>query len=353
MENTNNSIGCRELTPYQTTSKLIVLSNKCEPGTQERPGQILSPNSKIGITMIDYTNGTKDNSIKVTCNITPGQLHYLYERAKLSVDLEFPEDFKIFGTPEKDGVYKGLCPCSKLTIKRQSKTKEGLQKTNPWYIAVENGYGKKVVRENNSIYLEKGTYKKKSSVFFNMTDVDFFSMTEEAVRSIDIFCQVFCIDFVKEGFSTIRKQLNDYRAYLETLEKKPTSSSNKSKGQETNSQNVSSEVNERSEEKNSSQKEEKSQNQKTLTSSDKSIDEKTFDIFGTMELLSTENPALKGTYILQVMEGKDVNRIIFLPDVIKHMGKQFDELQKNIDSKRISILSCKVVTQNGKLYYQY
>ena len=230
----------KELNAYKTSKNLFVFIPKMELASSERPATIYDPDySKIGILVQDYSQGKGDKNVIVRCNISIGQAEWLYERSKLCVDFSFPGDInqslKIFGTPEKDGKYKGLCPCTKITINRQSKNNKGEAKKYKYYICVENGYGEKVMNSNGSCYCGSNTYKIDKKVFINMSDEDFFCKISEVHNHIQGFISAFAPSVIRNEY----KYIWDYKKELEN-ERNSNNTSKTSSNNNTTSNNTSS-----------------------------------------------------------------------------------------------------------------
>ena len=103
----------RQIAKYATDKKLIEFNDKMRlppvecyahiqaTGDKNKDGK--NVNSLIGITMLDYSKGTGDNTVSVEANIAPDELMYVFSKLNQGVErFEMTQD-KIFGEPdEKD-----------------------------------------------------------------------------------------------------------------------------------------------------------------------------------------------------------------------------------------------------------
>ena len=178
---------------YMTDKKLCEFNDKLKPapveyyahlhaqGEEQPDGKRLR--SCIGIVLQDYSKGTGANTVRVTANLAPGFFPYALSRVSLGVEtFEFVED-KIFGTPDENG----LCPVTKVSIKRASIGQDGRVRTHPWCILVENGRGMKENNKVGGVYMKKGSYQKDRMVFINMKDDDFFQLIRNTARYIEVW----------------------------------------------------------------------------------------------------------------------------------------------------------------------
>lgn len=137
--------------------------------------------SLIGILMKDYSRGTGDRAVTVTCNISPEEAKFLFAKLKAG----FPEyDFrqeKIFGIPDKDGYSR----VTKLRIIRAPKDSKGTIRKNPWYFEVENGKGKALKNANGGTYMAPNSFVSENKVYASLTDLDTFKLLSRVCSYID------------------------------------------------------------------------------------------------------------------------------------------------------------------------
>lgn len=173
----------RQISKYATTKKLIEFNDKMRLSPIEYYAHVQATGDKnhegknvtslIGITMLDYSNGTGDKTISVEANITPDELMYVFSKLNQGVDkFEMSQD-KIFGEPDKNG----KCNVTKLKIIRASVDTSGKPRNYPWFIQIENGKGIKAVNSiSKGSYIQPKSYVEESKVFININDLDFFKL---------------------------------------------------------------------------------------------------------------------------------------------------------------------------------
>ena len=97
----------RQISKYATTKKLIEFNDKMRlppveyyahvQATGDKNHEGKNVTSLIGITMLDYSNGTGDKTVSVEANITPDELMYIFSKLNQGVEkFEMAQD-KIFG----------------------------------------------------------------------------------------------------------------------------------------------------------------------------------------------------------------------------------------------------------------
>lgn len=165
----------KQITKYMTTKKLLEFNDKLRLPPLEFYAHVHANGDKndkgknvtslIGITMLDYSNGTGNKTVAVEANIAPDDLMFVFENIKRGTQTYENRQEKIFGEPDKDG----KCQVTKLTITRSPNM------NYPWCIEIENG---KAVKEKNSqtggCHIKSGTYVKEASVKLNLNDYDLF-----------------------------------------------------------------------------------------------------------------------------------------------------------------------------------
>ncbi len=187
----NDNFIQNQIAIYMTNKKLCEFNDKLKPAPVEYYAHIHAQGEKqdngirsrscIGMVLQDYSNGTGNNTVRVTANLSPEFFPYALSRVCAGVDIfEFTED-KIFGDPDSNGT----CMTTKVSIKRASVGADGKPRNYPWCIIVENGRAIKENTQTGGIHMKKGSYKKERSVFVNINDYDFFKLMQQTTRYID------------------------------------------------------------------------------------------------------------------------------------------------------------------------
>ena len=176
---------------YMTNKKLCEFNDKLKAAPVEYYGHLHAQGEKvegersqrscIGIVLQDYSNGTGNNTVRVSANLSPEFFAYALSRVSLGVELfEFYEE-KIFGDPDKEG--KSMV--TKISIKRASVGQDGKPRNYPWCVIVENGRAIKEGTQTGGVHMKKGSYQKERSVFVNINDYDFFRLMQQTTRYIN------------------------------------------------------------------------------------------------------------------------------------------------------------------------
>ena len=176
---------------YMTNKKLCEFNDKLKAAPIEYYGHLHAQGEKvegersqrscIGIVLQDYSNGTGNNTVRVSANLSPEFFAYALSRVSLGVELfEFYEE-KIFGDPDKEG--KSMV--TKVSIKRASVGQDGKPRNYPWCVIVENGRAIKEGTQTGGVHMKKGSYQKERSVFVNINDYDFFRLMQQTTRYIN------------------------------------------------------------------------------------------------------------------------------------------------------------------------
>ena len=178
---------------YMTNKKLCEFNDKLKAAPIEYYGHLHAQGEKvegersqrscIGIVLQDYSNGTGNNTVRVSANLSPEFFAYALSRVSLGVELfEFYEE-KIFGDPDKEG--KSMV--TKVSIKRASVGQDGKPRNYPWCVIVENGRAIKEGTQTGGVHMKKGSYQKERSVFVNINDYDFFRLMQQTTRYINVW----------------------------------------------------------------------------------------------------------------------------------------------------------------------
>ena len=176
---------------YMTNKKLCEFNDKLKAAPVEYYGHLHAQGEKvegersqrscIGIVLQDYSNGTGNNTVRVSANLSPEFFAYALSRVSLGVELfDFYEE-KIFGDPDKEG--KSMV--TKVSVKRASVGQGGKPRNYPWCVIVENGRAIKEGTQTGGVHMKKGSYQKERSVFVNINDYDFFRLMQQTTRYIN------------------------------------------------------------------------------------------------------------------------------------------------------------------------
>ena len=178
---------------YMTNKKLCEFNDKLKAAPVEYYGHLHAQGEKvegersqrscIGIVLQDYSNGTGNNTVRVSANLSPEFFAYALSRVSLGVELfDFYEE-KIFGDPDKEG--KSMV--TKVSIKRASVGQDGKPRNYPWCVIVENGRAIKEGTQTGGVHMKKGSYQKERAVFVNINDYDFFRLMQQTTRYINVW----------------------------------------------------------------------------------------------------------------------------------------------------------------------
>lgn len=189
---------------YMTNKKLCEFNDKLRVPPVEHYAHMHAQGEKVangraysavGIVLQDYSNGTGDKTVRVTCNTSPGLFGYLMSKMNAGVDsFELTEE-KIFGEPDAHG----LSSVTKLWIKRASFGQDGKPRNYPWCIMLENGRAVKESTATGGIHIKSGSYQKDRSVFVNINDRDFFELVYRTVRYIELWELIYCPKVIREA----------------------------------------------------------------------------------------------------------------------------------------------------------
>ena len=180
-----------QISIYMTNKKLCEFNDKLKAAPIEYYGHLHAQGEKvegersqrscIGIVLQDYSNGTGNNTVRVSANLSPEFFAYALSRVSLGVELfEFYEE-KIFGDPDKEG--KSMV--TKVSVKRASVGQDGKPRNYPWCVIVENGRAIKEGTQTGGVHMKKGSYQKERAVFVNINDYDFFRLMQQTTRYIN------------------------------------------------------------------------------------------------------------------------------------------------------------------------
>lgn len=196
----------RQIAKYATDKKLIEFNDKMRlppvecyahiqaTGDKNKDGK--NVNSLIGITMLDYSKGTGNNTVSVEANITPDELMYVFSKLNQGVErFEMTQD-KIFGEPDENG----QCSVTKLRIARANVDAKGKTRNYPWFVQIENGKAVKAKNEKSGgSYIKANTYVAGARVFVNINDFDMFKLLSRIQSFINAWECTYSPDRIRQA----------------------------------------------------------------------------------------------------------------------------------------------------------
>ena len=184
----------RQIAKYATNKKLIEFTDKLSLPPTESYAHIQANGDKdtkgntiysnIGITMLDYTNGTGDNTVSVEANIFSDELMFVLSKLNQGVENFRMSQDKIFGEPDQDG----RCKVTKLMVTRAVKDNKGQLRNFPWFIQIENGTG---IKEKNpstgGFFIKANSYKVNTKVYINLNDIDMYKLLSRVASYVSVW----------------------------------------------------------------------------------------------------------------------------------------------------------------------
>lgn len=212
-----------QIVKIQTNRQLIAMRDKLCPAAPECYAHLhadgeeingVKTYSRIGIVMLDYTNGKGENTVQVKHNISPAIAEYLFRYAT-APDFHFYE-IKTFGQ-------NGNAQYTSLSIDKYAYTQDGQPNEYPWFIKIANGYG---VLKTNAIggqYIQKGSQKENASVTIRVSDKDYFMLLAHTCNYIHVWEAMMTPTNIQYG-------INLYQSYLQQriLDNRPQQQHNQS-----------------------------------------------------------------------------------------------------------------------------
>lgn len=206
----------RQIAKYATDKKLIEFNDKMRlppvecyahiqaTGDKNKDGK--NVNSLIGITMLDYSKGTGNNTVSVEANITPDELMYVFSKLNQGVErFEMTQD-KIFGEPDENG----RCSVTKLRIARANVDAKGKTRNYPWFVQIENGKAVKAKNEKSGgSYIKANTYVVGSKVFVNINDFDMFKLLSRIQSFINAWECTYSPDRIRQAKQIAAKNMKE------------------------------------------------------------------------------------------------------------------------------------------------
>ncbi|MDR1548984.1 MAG: hypothetical protein LBT06_10415 [Hungatella sp.] len=183
----------KQIAVYKTDKKLLELNEKLKPASKLFPAHIHAmgedaeegARSLIQLVMLDYSNGTGDNTLYVSAHINPEEARFLFSRIFCGLLYFEYQQEKIFGEPDEDG----FSIVTKLSVKRYDTDTKGQKRRYPWITEIQNGRGIAVKNANGGTHCQKESYICDALVSININDVDMFQLFAKADAYIRAFEQ--------------------------------------------------------------------------------------------------------------------------------------------------------------------
>lgn len=175
-----SKVESRQIAVYKTDKALLELIDNLKPSCDRFPAHIHAAGEKeenkerslIRLQMVDYANGTGEDSVKVYANISPEEAVFLYAKVYCGVEnFSFSAD-KIFGKAEEEG----RSIVTKLYIARYAKDKSGKPRKYPWYVGIQNGTGVPQRNKNGGTFCQEDSYMKQKEAAVYLSDLDMFKL---------------------------------------------------------------------------------------------------------------------------------------------------------------------------------
>lgn len=184
----------RQIAKYATNKKLIEFTDKLSLPPAESYAHVQANGDKdtngntiysnIGITMLDYTNGTGDHTVCVEANIFSDELMFVLSKLNQGVENFRMSQDKIFGEPDKEGRSK----VTKLLVTRAAKDNKGQVRNFPWFIQIENGTG---IKEKNpstgGFFIKANSYQADTKVYINLNDFDMYKLLSRVESYVSVW----------------------------------------------------------------------------------------------------------------------------------------------------------------------
>lgn len=200
----------KQITKYVTTQKLLEFNDKLRLPPLEYYAHVHANGDKndkgknvtslIGITMLDYSNGTGDKTVSVEANIAPDDLMFILMNIRKGTATFETKQEKIFGEPDKDGKFQ----VTKLTITRSPNMNYS------WGIEIENGKAEKAKNaKTGGSYIKAGTYTKDAIVKINLNDYDLYKQLWRVEQYINIWGLTYVPQRIRQAKEIMAKNANE------------------------------------------------------------------------------------------------------------------------------------------------
>lgn len=182
-----------QIAKYQTGKKLLETLDKLDIASPEFYAHIHAngertergrKHSLIGLNLLDYSNGTGENTVTVKFNLEPEFICYWFEKVKIGKkDFSETQEKIIAAAKDKDG----RSPVQKIMINRREKDTQGRPTRYPWYVKIENGTGIAQDTDTGSCVIKSGSWKVENTAFINFSDYDLYKLLRKTVRFIEVW----------------------------------------------------------------------------------------------------------------------------------------------------------------------
>ena len=200
----------------KTDKKLIAFNDKLNPAAPKEYACIHGSGdndtgsrvySLIGLVLLDYSNGTGENTISLTANLSPEDVSYLFDLLKQGKEsVDFRQD-KIFGNV--DGiVYGGIV--TKVCFMRNSFGSDGEKRKYPWYIEVQNGTGIKVKGKNGGTFIQANSYKMVKKAYINLNDLEMYRLFYKVRSYVEMWEMTFGTQLLRQAIKIKQTQHQAY-----------------------------------------------------------------------------------------------------------------------------------------------
>ena len=180
-----------QIAVYKTDKALLELYDSLKAASSLFPAHIHATGEKaecgerslIRMNMLDYSEETQGNTVKVFANISPEETKYIYSALFCHLpDFNYQQE-KIFGTPDEEG----YSIVTKLQISRYDTDSQGRKRNYPWYVEIQNGRGMAASNANGGTYCRKDSYICDGKVKLFLSDRDMFTLFCKAYSYIQAF----------------------------------------------------------------------------------------------------------------------------------------------------------------------
>lgn len=210
MAENNKDYGPRaQIHKYQTSKKLLEFTNKLVPAEVDYFGNVHSQGgkgtipSRIGLTLLDYSNGTGKSSISLSANISPSEVAFLLNLVtRGDPEVSFIQQKIIAAKKGNDG----RAPVTKLEIVRTTKDKNGNERKLPWFVRITNGSGIPEESASGGQQCKPGSFQKEKEGFINLSDGDMFKALYETNTFIELWQIANVLPVIKEAQKKIAER---------------------------------------------------------------------------------------------------------------------------------------------------
>lgn len=201
----------QQIAVYKTHKKLIEFVDKLNPAMPTEYAHIHGSGdngngnrvySLVGLVLLDYSNGIGDNKVRVTANLAPEDIAFLFNQIQKGKEIvDFAQE-KIFGSV--DDLENGG-QVTKVFFKRNSVGGDGQPRRYPWYVEVQNGTALKGKAATGGTYIQANSYQMIKKVGINLNDQDIYKLVYKVMRYIEVWEMTFGAMLLKRAVQ-LRRQ---------------------------------------------------------------------------------------------------------------------------------------------------